>query len=161
MNLSVISREELHLFIKQNFIKNGLLINDQTTNVILDRSECQPHYTQYFASVVFDLIIAGYNQDNEDFSSLWMEKIILSQSDVFRDIFDQLTNSQRLTLQAISEHNEAGIFSEATRTQYNLPVSSSLSEVLKALQKKGLTYKSEDHYEITNPVFKAWLLMLE
>jgi hypothetical protein len=160
MNLTVISRKELFTFIRQKFYNNKLPIADETINDILDKSECQPHFTQYFASVVFDLINAGYKQEDEDFSRFWMEKIILSQSDVFQDIFDQLTNSQRLALQTIAEQNGAAIFSESIRIQYNLPVSSSLTEVLKALQKKGLIYKTTDHYKITNPVFKAWLLKL-
>jgi len=160
MNLSVINRKELFLFIKKNFSKNALTINDQTINTILDRSECQPHFTQYFASVVFDLINAGFDCEAEGFTRLWMEKIIIPQSDIFQDIFDQLTNHQRITLQAISEQNDAGIFSETARHLYGLPVSSSLSEVLKALQKKGLVYKTTDQYKITNPVFKAWLLKL-
>jgi uncharacterized protein len=161
MNLSVISREELFDFIEQNFIKNALPISHQTIDSILDESECQPHFTQYFASVVFDLINAGYKQQDEDFTLLWMDKIIIPQSDVFQDIYDQLTNSQRAALQAIAERNDAGIFSGSVKVQYNLPVSSSLNEVLKALQKKGLIYKSTDSYKITNPVFRAWLLRLE
>jgi AAA+ ATPase superfamily predicted ATPase len=160
MNLSVISREELFHFIKKNFRKNKLPIHDQTIHSILDRSECQPHFTQYFASVVFDLVNTGVNQEDNGFTEKWMERIIIPQSDIFQDIFDQLTNSQRVTLQAISEQNDAGIFSEKARILYNLPVSSSLNEVLKALQKKGLVYKTIDHYKITNPVFKAWLLKL-
>jgi Cdc6-like AAA superfamily ATPase len=161
MNLSVISREELFHFIEQNFKKNALPIRKQTIDSILDKSECQPHFTQYFASVVFDLINAGYKQQDEDFSQLWMERIIIPQIDVFQDIFDQLTNSQRVVLQVIAGRNDAGIFSESVRIQYNLPVSSSLNEVLKALQKKGLIYKSPESYKVTNPVLKAWLLRLE
>ena len=160
MNLSVISRDELFRFIEQNFKKNALPIYKGTIDSILDKSECQPHFTQYFASVVFDLVNAGSRQEDEDFTELWMEKIILPQSDVFQDIFDQLTNSQRAALQAISELNDAGIFSESVKIMYNLPVSSSLNEVLKALQKKGLIYKSSESYKISNPVFKAWLLRL-
>lgn len=160
MNLSVISREELFLFIKKNFSKNTLPINDETINSILDKSECQPHFTQYFASVVFDLVNAGVDQKDAGFTQHWMERIILPQTDVFQDIFDQLTNSQRLTLQAISEIDDAGIYSETARIRHNLPVSSSLSEALKALQKKGLVYKTADQYKISNPVFKAWLLKL-
>jgi len=161
MNLSVISRGELFRFIKKNFKKNALPISKQTIDSILDKSECQPHFTQYFASVVFDLVNAGYKQQDEDFTQIWMEKIIIPQSDVFQDIFDQLTNSQRVVLQVIADRNDAGIFSESVRNHYNLPVSSSLNEVLKALQKKGLIYKSPESYKITNPVLKAWLLRLE
>lgn len=161
MNLSTISREELSTFVEGNFIKYGLLIEKQTTGIILDKSDCQPHFTQYFASVIFDLVQAGYDQNDKDFQNFWMTKIILPQADVFQDIYDQLTNSQRATVQAIARLCESGIYSEETRNKYGLPVSSSLNEVLKALQKRGLVYKTRDTYKITNPVFKEWLLGLE
>ena len=161
MSLSTISEAELHTFIERNFKKNNLQINQQTVDIILEKSECQPHFTQYFSSVVFDLMKTGHEQDEEGFLELWMNKIIIPQSDVFRDIYDQLTNSQRAALHAIARLNDAGIFSESIRDQYDLPVSSSLNEVLKALQRKGLIFKAEESYKITNPVFKEWLLRLE
>ena len=160
MKLSVIGREELFQFLEDNFRKNDIPISKENIHSILDKSECQPHFTQYFASVVFDLIQTGYNQEEESFTSCWIEKILLPQKDVFQDIYDQLTNSQRATLQALADLNEDGIFSEAAKERYDLPVSSSLNEVIKALQKKGLIYKSEEGYKITNPVFKEWLLGL-
>ena len=161
MNLSMISRDELFAFIKKNFRKFKLSIENDTIDNILEKSECQPHYTQYFASVIFDLVKAGMDQTDEKFPDYWMRKIIIPQTDVFQDIYDQLTNSQRATLQAIAMLNEAGIYSEETRKKYGLPVSSSLNEVLKSLQKKGLIYKSPNTYKITNPVFKEWLLSLD
>ncbi len=90
-----------------------------------------------------------------------MKKIIMQQSDVFQDIYDQLTNSQRLTLQAVARSGGHGIYSEEIRNKFGLPVSSSLNEALKALQKRGLIYKTEESYTITNPIFKEWLLSLE
>jgi AAA+ ATPase superfamily predicted ATPase len=161
MNLSTISRIELFRFIKDNFTKNNLYIEDHTINDIIEKSECQPHFTQYFASVVYDLVMAGADQNIDNFQDSWMKRIIISQADVFQDIYDQLTNSQRATLYAIAELNNPGIYSEESRINYGLPVSSSLNEVLKSLQKKGLVYKSEDTYKITNPVFKEWLLELD
>ncbi|MGW8314403.1 MAG: AAA family ATPase [Bacteroidales bacterium] len=160
MNLSVISREELFQFIEDHFKRNGLPILKKTIDAILDKSGCQPHFAQYFASVVFDLVQTGHNQEEDHFSENWMEKILLPQRDVFQDIFDQLTNSQRATFQAIADLNDAGIYSEAAKVRYNLPVTSSLNEVVRALQKKGLIYKSEEGYRISNPVFREWLLGL-
>ena len=161
MNLSAISEEELFTFVKENFRKSNLQIEEQTIHKILEKSECLPHFTQYFASVVFDLINSGRDQNDEDFPDFWMKKVIIPQSDIFQDIYDQITNSQRLTLQAIARLDEAGIYSEETRTQYGLPVSSSLSEVLKALQKRGLIYKTAETYKLANPIFKEWLLSLK
>lgn len=160
MNLSVISRDELFRFIEDHFTRNGLPIWKKTIDTILDKSKCQPHFTQYFASVVFDLVQAGHNQEEAHFSENWMEKILLPQKDVFQDIFDQLTNSQRATLQAIADLNDAGIYSEAAKERYHLPVTSSLNEVIRALQKKGYIYRSEEGYRISNPVFREWLLGL-
>jgi AAA+ ATPase superfamily predicted ATPase len=161
MNLSVIGRDELYTFIKRNFKENSLSISEHTINAILDKSECQPHFTQYFASVVYDLIKGGSKQEDESFTELWMRKIILPQIDVFQDIYDQLTNSQRAALQAIASSGGEGIFSESAKIRYDLPVSSSLNEALKALQKKGLIYKSTDAYRITNPILKEWLSLLK
>ena len=160
MNLSVINRDELFTFIKDNFTKHGLPIETYTVDKILEKSECQPHFTQYFSSVVYDHIKAGIDQTSDNFQDSWLKKIMIPQADVFQDIYDQLTNSQRATLQAISRLNEPGIFSEKTRIKFGLPVSSSLNEVIKALQKKGLIYKAQDTYKITNPIFKEWLIGL-
>lgn len=160
MKLSVINRDELYRFIKGNFAKHDLPIETHTIDKILEKSECQPHFTQYFASVVFDLVKAGIDQNSNDFPVYWMKKIIIPQVDVFHDIYDQLTNSQRATLQTIAKLDEPGIFSEEVRTKFGLPVSSSLNEALKALQKKGLVNKVKDLYKITNPIFKEWLISL-
>ncbi len=160
MNLSTISRDELFTFIEDNFTKQGLPIEAHTVDDILEKSECQPHFTQYFASVVFDLVKSGIDQNINDFQDSWIKKIIIPQADVFQDIYDQLTNSQRAALQAVAKMDEPGIFAEDTRIKFGLPVSSSLNEVLKALQKKGLIYKTQDIYKTINPIFKEWLFTL-
>lgn len=161
MNLSVISYEDLSIYIREKFEQNKLPIAEKTIDSILVISECQPHYTQFFASEVFDLISRGFDQDEEDFTQSWLQKVMLPQVDIFQDIFDQLTNPQRIVLQALSRINDIGIYSDEARTTYKLPVSSSLNESLKALQKKALIYKSEDEYKFTNPILKQWLLGLK
>jgi AAA+ ATPase superfamily predicted ATPase len=160
MNLSVINKEDLFSFIKEKFSEHDLTIQENTINNILKKSECQPHYTQYFASVVFDLVKSGYDQCAENFTDTWLNKVMLSQVDIFQDIFDQLTNAQRSVLQAISRLENMGIYSDQARRLYNLPVSSSINEALKALQKKALIYKSVEGYKFSNPVLGEWLITL-
>ncbi|MEX2370187.1 MAG: ATP-binding protein [Bacteroidales bacterium] len=160
MNLSVIGYDELFQFIKEKFNTQGLNIHDETIHSILNISDCQPHYTQFFASMVFDLTEKGHDQQSEEFEELWLSKIIRSQADIFQDIYDQLTNTQRVVLQALANIQDEGIFSEDAREKYRLPVSSTLYEALKALQKKALIQKSDATYNFSNPVMKAWLLRL-
>lgn len=157
----MISQYELSQFIKDKFTSNLLPIKDHTINQILEKAECQPYYTQFFASVVFDLVRGGFDQDAEDFTDIWLSKVMIAQIDIFQDIFDQLTNIQRSALQAISKLKEEGIYSDEARRKYKLPVSSSLNEALKALQKKSLIYKAGDEYRFSNPVLREWILTLE
>ncbi|TFH25969.1 MAG: hypothetical protein E4H10_08425 [Bacteroidia bacterium] len=84
-----------------------------------------------------------------------------SQIDIFQDIYDQLTNTQRAALQALSKLRELGIYSDEARIRYKLPVSSSLNEALKAIQKKALIYREGDDYKFSNPVFREWLITLK
>lgn len=160
MKLSVINKTELSGFIEEKFNDYGLQIKKHTIESILDVSQCQPHYTQFFASVVFDLIRSGIDQDKEEFRETWLNRVMYSQIDIFQDIYDQLTTAQRSTLLALANNGGSGVFSDKVRNVFDLPVSSSLTEALKALQKKALVYKSDNEYRFANPVFREWLLTL-
>jgi hypothetical protein len=162
LNIMPIQREELAAFIEEKFRQKGLVITSQNVEAILEKSGGHPHFTQYFASVVFDLIRSGEDQNEDNFTGLWTEKIIQSQSVIFQGIFDQLTNVQRAVLAAIALLKEdEELFSTASREKYRLPASSSLSTALASLQKKGLILKEHKQYRILNPVLKAWLITLD
>jgi len=83
-----------------------------------------------------------------------------SQADIFQDIYDQLTNAQRVVLHTLAKIKDEGIFSEGACEKYRLPASSTLNEALKALQKKALIYKADETYSFSNPVLREWLLTL-
>lgn len=159
MDIKPIKREELFNFIEQKFKENKLTIYPETINDILDKSGCHPHFTQYFASVVYNEILNEEDQKVENFSEKWMEKIIDGQSLIFQNIFDQLTNSQRNILTALC-YISKDIFTNEAKEKYYLPVSSSLSRSLDSLQKKDLIYKVGKEYKISNPVLKYWLIQL-
>jgi hypothetical protein len=162
MTLETIPFDEFHKFIKDKFKKSGMSISDERINNILKKSNGHPHFTQYFASVVFDLMRSGEDSDDEElFVEKWMMKIIYSQGIVLQNIYDQLKSSQRLVLSALAfEQDGKGLYSEEIRKKYNLPVSSSLTITLNGLMKKNLIYKSKSGYKIDNPVFKEWLIKL-
>lgn len=162
MKIDPIGKQELEKFIYNKFKGKGLKISTKNCHDILDLSDGHPHFTQYFASVVFDMIRNGFNQDDENFAKNWMEKIIQSQSLVFQNIYDQLTNIQRNTIYTIALlKNEEELFSLQTQKKYRLPASSSLSTAIESLIKKGLIIKANKKYYILNPVMKAWLMTLK
>ncbi len=156
MNINPIPRAKLKTFIKKKFIEKNIEINTFVLDSMLDISGSHPHFTQYFAAVIYDEIKAGANQNAENFNTIWIEKIINSQSVIFQNIYDQINNNQRKILIALSQ-NVKELFSDKARETYKLSVSSSLSTGLKSLIKKSIINKDGSVYKISNPIFKLWI----
>lgn len=159
MDIGLINRSEWKLFIKAKFKGVDIIIKEKAIDEILDKSKCHPHFTQFFASVVYDFIIEGFDQEADDFAKLWMDSIIRSQSVVFQNIYDMLNNNQRKVLTALA-NNSHEIFSEAIRNRYDLPTSSSLNTTLNGLISKDIILKESNRYLISNPVFNEWIRLL-
>lgn len=152
-----IKKEDLIAFITKRFSDTNLKIRDKMINSILTKSRNHPHFTQYFAAVVWELIYEGISEDSPDFEYLWMNRIIASQSMIFQNIYDQLSSNQRRTLHALSELRDNKLFSSRFREEHDLPQTSSLTTTLNSLINKNLVIKTNGSYQIQNPVFEEWL----
>ena len=161
MNIDPISEKDLTNYIKRQFKKTEQNISNNTIKEILSESRCHPHFTQHFASFVWDLILEGEDQENPDFKEKWLKRIVAGQSLIFQNIYDQLSENQRKILFAISvlEEDEK-LFSNALRNKYKLPELSSMTTGIKSLAKKNLIQKVNGSYEIINPVFEEWVRSL-
>lgn len=157
MPINPISNDDLTSFIKKQFRKTKLNICNETISDILNRSRSHPHFTQYFAAVVWEMILEGFDDKNPDFNTLWMKRIIDSQSFIFQNIYDQLNLNQRKTLIAISNLKDEKLFSGEYRKRFELPETSSLTSTINSLIKKNLIQKVSGGYEIINPVFEEWI----
>ena len=161
MEINPIARDELFNFVNEKFKSCNLKINPEAINQMLDISECHPHFTQYFASEMFYLLLSGEGVTEEGFTGKWLSKVIQSQSHIFQNIFDQLSNIQRSVLIALVEiQPNEGLFSSEVRSKYKLPVSSTLNTTLQGLIKKDLIRNNDSAYQIINPVFKQWLISI-
>lgn len=158
MELSPISASELSSFVKKHFESAGLDISTKNINALLDKSECHPHYTQYFASVMFDMIRGGEDQEVEEFLVNWLNRVVDNQISALQSLFDILNNNQRNTLMTLAQmKDDEELFSAKVRDTYGLPVSSSLTASVNALANKGIIRKEEKVYKFNNPVFKEWI----
>ncbi len=160
MPIYPISNSDLTSYIKNRFRKTKMKINNNTISDILKRSRSHPHFTQYFAAVIWELILEGFDDKDPDFYTLWMKRIIDSQSFIFQNIYDQFSLNQRKTLIAISNLKDEKLFSGEYRKRFALPETSSLTSTLKSLMKKNLIKKQNGSYEIINPVFEEWVRTL-
>jgi len=159
MDIKPIDRRELYNYLHNKFENNSIIVNDEIINEILNKSRCHPHFTQHFASVIYDIKSLDVDISNEDLKMQWMAKIINSQSLIFQNIYDGLSNNQRKVLWLIAKQVEE-IYSNYTRNKYNLPATSSITASITALLKKNLIEINNNAYIISNPVLKEWLLGL-
>ena len=162
MNLLPISNTDWLEYIKNKFNSTNLDITENVILQILEKSKGHPHFTQYFASVVWDLVFEEYNQDDVNFSQIWMDKIIESQTIIFQNIFDNLKKNHRKILVALANSNDdVKIFSSAIKSQFKLPANSTLGIGIKSLIEKDIISKDIfSHYYIVNPVFNEWIRRL-
>ena len=149
------------LFIKEKFEKTGLDITDETIESIIEKSGGHPHFTQYFASVVWEFLLEGSDQGEPGFTDAWMARIIAGQSIIFQNQFDQLNRNQRKLIIAIASLGPGDqLFSESYRKRHRLPATSTLTASVNALLKKEMIHKKNGSYGIVNPVLREWLLSL-
>lgn len=157
--INEISNKEWKIFIKKKFNLTKLNISEKTLKEILKKSRGHPHFTQYFSSVVWELIYEGADQSDPEFTTIWINHIISGQSIIFQNIFDQLSKNQRKLLIIIAKIKiNEHLFSEKFRLKHQLPPTSSMVTAIKTLQKKDLILKTDNKYTINNPVMKEWLL---
>ena len=156
MKLAPISRSDLTVYIESMFKETQIKIKNEIIENILHLSECHPHYTQYAAYVAWGLINQKIQQD-ENFKQIWLSRIIESQSDAFRTIYEQLNTNQRKVLYALSYLDGHSILSNDAMIKYNLPPKSTINTALNSLLKKTLILKSNGSYKFENPIFKIWI----
>lgn len=156
MKLDPISSSDLTAYIKLMFDETELTIHSETIENILQLSECHPHYTQYAAYVAWYLIYQNIPQ-KDGFKQIWLSRIIESQSDAFRTVFEQLNANQRKVLYALSDLDGQSILSNDTMIKYDLPPKSTINTALISLLHKTLILKSNGSYKFENPIFKIWI----
>lgn len=161
MNIDPISEQDLSRYIKRQFKKTGQKISNKTISEILLKSRCHPHFTQHFASFVWNMIMQGEDQESPDFKSKWLNRIVAGQSLIFQNIYDQFSLNQRKTLIAVSNlKRDEKLFSGEFRKKFDLPETSSLTATINSLMKKNFIQKINGSYQVINPVFEEWVKSL-
>ncbi|MFQ6677662.1 MAG: ATP-binding protein [Fidelibacterota bacterium] len=157
MTIAPIVKKDWIEFISNKFNQTHLKIKKKTIDEILEISKGHPHYTQYFSSVVWNLINEGVDQNPQQFLQQWLGRIINSQSDIFQNILDQLTNNQRKVLLALSTSDSLQLYGKETADKFNFPSDSTLNEAVKGLLKKDIIIKKNGYYQLANIIMKEWL----
>lgn len=157
MTLSRIPAPELDTFLTRRFTESGIEPPVKLVRDLIDEAEEHPHFTQYFASHAWDLLVRT-RQPAEPLEILWRERVVTGLDTVFRMVFDMLSSGQQRVLRHLASHGSDRLFSEETRVSHGLGSSSSVSAAVKALAGKDVLEKTDAGvYRFVNPAFRLWL----
>ncbi|MGM0568728.1 MAG: AAA family ATPase [Elusimicrobiota bacterium] len=156
--LKKIQNEELEIFIKDKFRKNGKKIPDNVINNILTVCESHPYYIQYICHIVWENTIDKNEVTEKEFSES-LQNLLERESSAFTATWDLLSVKQKQVLIALAEENRREqIFSTDFLKKYDLGSASSVQRTVKSLLKKDLVDKTDEVYSIIDVIFKKWII---
>jgi len=118
----------------------------ETTNKILDYTDCHPYYSQQFASQVWQ--IAVMNPQCPDIFAKAIDQIVETHGLDFERMWIRLNRTDKNILQRLAIDSPLSMSELRTSTIYS---------ALKKMQKQGMVIYS-NRYEIEDPFFRKWIL---
>ncbi len=153
-------------WIKKQFAKANLKIENELIKEITDYTRMHPYYTQ---KLCYFLWRNNWKSDARKFYSLNFDDLkkalallLKEESMIFQERFDRLTNNQKLILKALANKTtNQSIVSKSIKEKFNLPNRSGVYASIKALEKEiyPLIYKQDGDYIFEDPFFELWLKM--
>jgi AAA+ ATPase superfamily predicted ATPase len=158
MGLLPISQDSYFRFAEQWMNTAGKQLSAALFSQIYQRFEGHTWYVQYILNRL-------YGQPDKKITAetarQCVEHIILSEKEVYQQLYSLLTENQSSLLHAIaSEQTVTSINSVAFIKKYNLKATSSINTALRFLIKKEYIYKSGNAYQVYDRFMALWLQAL-
>lgn len=159
--LNKMNTEDYYQFIRKQFPKVKIEIEDKDIYKIIGTAENHPYYVQYIAHEIWDIAF-GEKRVEIDMVATAVENILLKESPSFQNIWDMCSNNQKRALVAIAKMQEGDLpFSNMFLTRHNIGPASSFRKVIKYLEGKDLIEKVGQGYQVQDLFFKKWLQQME
>ncbi|MFH1052309.1 MAG: ATP-binding protein [bacterium] len=157
MDLQSIQKNEYADFIQKNFYNGNILINDETIDYLLDKTNTHTYFVQYICNKLYSLQLKNIDKQNIDeiFS-----RILRENETIYYNYRKLLSNNQWNLLTAIAK--EKGIDKPTSNyfiSKYNLGQASSVALSLKNLEEKEIIYAdNQGCYNVADIFLSAWLI---
>jgi len=159
--LPPIPREEFIPFLEEKFRRTGFKLEEGVVERVLDLAQDVPYNAQYLCHELWDEFWTEGVLRTEDVGAV-LSQIVERQTPQYLQVWDGLTPSQRLVLQAIATSGGESVLSNAYRRANRLGSPSSVQRALDALVKKDLldrtvTVGNQVVYRFIDVFFGAWV----
>jgi len=150
-------RGESAEFVSSRFGNEGITVNAEALERILEVSENIPYYLQAVSGLVFGAV-ARRNGDSVDVADVdeALENFVESNADLYAEILRNLSPAQRTTIAALAEE-PTGRFDEAYRRRHGLGGLSSVHSAVTVLLNRGHIESDAKGYALGDPIFARYI----
>ncbi len=156
MNLQKIETTDMMVFIKKQFSKGSIDIEDCVIDYILEVSENVPYNVQYICHHLWNWCAEFKNVEKENVMEVF-DNIITEQSTNYIVLWDGLSLHQRLLLKAICRFPNKPIFSKEFIFENDLGTSGSIQKSIALLKKKNILDANGKEIQFNDIFFKEWI----
>jgi AAA+ ATPase superfamily predicted ATPase len=151
ITLEEISFAEFSNYIRERFKQEGILIPDQSLELILDKTRGHPYYTQLLCGCIHYLVLGTGNTVDIEHIEQGFEDSFNSERTYLEKIWEELTSAQIETLFKITDTREGNLYSKNPR-------GINIARSIKSLLLKGIIKKTgKGKYKIIDPYFEEFL----
>jgi len=158
MELGVLPRDAFARFIRERFAATGKAIEPWVVERVLDMTGGHPYGTQELCYEIWEETAADAPAGETQLAA-GLSRVLRSENAHFTRIWDTVSRTQRLVLQALATEPTRAVTASEYRYRHGLPVSSSVQRALDALAAAELVVKERPGaYRIAEPFLAEWIL---
>ena len=154
----VLPRDAFARFIRERFAATGKAIEPWVVERVLDMTGGHPYGTQELCYEIWEETAADAPAGETQLAA-GLSRVLRSENAHFTRIWDTVSRTQRLVLQALATEPTRAVTASEYRYRHGLPVSSSVQRALDALAAAELVVKERPGaYRIAEPFLAEWIL---
>lgn len=145
-------------FITRQFRKRGRAVDEPAMKALLATADLIPYDVQRIAHELWDYAeLKDKRQLTASDVNSVTDTLVAGQSTYYELLWEQLSRSQRATLQALAERGSSEIYSQAVRTEFRLGPASTVQKALQSLDSRDILDRYQDKYFFLDPLFPCWI----
>ena len=151
INLDYINKNDFYIYIKNSLERNKINTTDQFINSILTFTKGHPYYTQLILQQIIIRNSIDKNAQNLIFEEI-LDDILQIERNYLEKIWEELSRKrdQVQVIMAIINYKKL-LYSVIDTKKINV------SRTLKILIGKGIVYRENNLYYLTDPLFELWI----
>jgi len=145
-------------FITSHFRRRGRTLDEQGLETLLTTADLIPYDVQRIAHELWDYAeLRDKRQLGAADVKAVTDALVSGQATYYELLWEQVSQRQRATLQALATRGPAEIYSQAVREEYRLGPASTVQKALRSLDARDILDRYKGSYFFLDPLLPCWI----